>query len=515
MLTQTFDDDSDAPPAGSVAFPRTATEIMNGSHSGTGVSFREKSTLPATFSFQTESDTSGTITGNLDGTMHLQNSMGGGTVTKILEEAATQDDLSPGNGNASTTVGSPSPQKENTGTFFLTRIESEGKVGAGASVPFYMQQARDFQYIKRRFNLEERQGWNKNLHTIVRSHRYPLNKSKFDERVRRYGLLKTLSMPNLHHRGKMPTENTRRSLKEDDDFATRMKNMQPLPLEHRVGDILEALYPINDHKKRREMDKRRSTRRRGIRLAPEEDEEEDRNKGGPKRQTAMGVRRESKPKPKSRASLLSAGFTHRKIQEASQEPITLQEFRQRLLTKFGSIDAAFHILETSNDRSLTMKEWFLELRKHNLCAPGEARTLFNIFDADKSGFITFTEFYRAMERCSPVTNLDDMRRRMICLHGSVPKALKLLEAEFGSDKRFRLRKFAAVMEHYAGVETPEESKMVFDIVDVCDHGYITFDEFACGMASVSPYAILEELKDRVVDRFGCTQSSFQNSVNVF
>jgi len=227
------------------------------------------------------------------------------------------------------------------------------------------------------------------------------------------------------------------------------------------------------------------------------------------------------------ASFMKASTSTRRSQHAEEKKAKevqdnivkfgmLRSFRKTLLDVYPSVQEAFNeLIQLNNDATeLNMRE-FLNLitepkmlhgRQIQLMNPREARLVYELMDSDKDGRLTLDEFHIGIEAISPVTTMETMRKRLICLgYSSVMQAVMNMNGP-GEDltmKPLTYPEFCSALKNVWIVE-PQEHRSIWEAVrDPGDpSGLITLSELCAALAVVSPSLLLEEVHVRLMNTFG-------------
>merc|ERR1719326_2189790 len=76
---------------------------------------------------------------------------------------------------------------------------------------------------------------------------------------------------------------------------------------------------------------------------------------------------------------------------------------------------AFNCIDVDSNKQLSNKEWNLILFQAGLANYREARLLFEVMDANKDANLTMLEFHVGIESIAPVTSLETLRKRLLCV----------------------------------------------------------------------------------------------------
>jgi len=189
----------------------------------------------------------------------------------------------------------------------------------------------------------------------------------------------------------------------------------------------------------------------------------------------------------------------------------LLSFRQQILEKFTTMKNAFDAFAADNSGSqtkeLSRKEFHRFLSKHFAVLPREDYDrVFEFLDTNKNGMISLSEFHSKIEAASPVYSMEDLRRKWIALGFTSMKQVFNIMAENvkDSNKRMNLREFGALLTR-VGVQDEDEHESLFtSISDQRDPNgpSVSMDELTSAIAAVSPALVLEDLRDKLLKRYG-------------
>eukprot|EP00928_Gymnodinium_smaydae_P031686 TRINITY_DN23177_c0_g1_i1.p1 TRINITY_DN23177_c0_g1~~TRINITY_DN23177_c0_g1_i1.p1 ORF type:complete len:1057 (+),score=222.75 TRINITY_DN23177_c0_g1_i1:357-3527(+) len=187
-------------------------------------------------------------------------------------------------------------------------------------------------------------------------------------------------------------------------------------------------------------------------------------------------------------------------------PPPMCEFRRQLLYRFPSVKAAFDVFATDlPNHPCTRKEWRRILARHGFPWPV-------ILAGD--GFLTSDEFHVAVEAAAPLRTLEDLRRRLLASgFGSMLQAIAILDDNGVSmRKRMALKEFQEQLSRLR-ITDPGEVASVFGMVCTDDSSgryTISPGEVASALATVSPYLLLEDLRDRLVQKYKSVEKAFSD-----
>lgn len=183
----------------------------------------------------------------------------------------------------------------------------------------------------------------------------------------------------------------------------------------------------------------------------------------------------------------------------------MQDFRLKILDKYSTIGEAFDGLDCDMSKSLTSKEWNNTLYNAGLASYREARALFDLVDTDKSGTITMTEFYVALESVTPIRTMEDFRKRLLA--GGFSTMLSAIAAMDNngeiSDKRLSFQEFSHILSRVALTDDDENTSVFLQVRDSnSPDNTVSISELATALAVVSPCLLIEEIRERFIAKFG-------------
>jgi Ca2+-binding EF-hand superfamily protein len=198
-----------------------------------------------------------------------------------------------------------------------------------------------------------------------------------------------------------------------------------------------------------------------------------------------------------------------------QGTFSLRDFRDRLLQRYSSVSEAFNSVDVDSDRQLSLKEWVLVLKNSGLATYREARSLFELMDANKDGHLTMLEFHVGVESIAPVLSLESLRKRLLCLGcTSMTQALAMMNGP-GDDISSRPLSFLEFADALKRIYVPEpaEHRAIFEAARTepgprTPESRVSIADLACALSAVSPSLLLEELRCRLIKRFGCLRDAW-------
>eukprot|EP00927_Polykrikos_kofoidii_P077537 TRINITY_DN74474_c0_g1_i1.p1 TRINITY_DN74474_c0_g1~~TRINITY_DN74474_c0_g1_i1.p1 ORF type:complete len:951 (+),score=158.51 TRINITY_DN74474_c0_g1_i1:302-2854(+) len=196
----------------------------------------------------------------------------------------------------------------------------------------------------------------------------------------------------------------------------------------------------------------------------------------------------------------------------------LQKFRSKILEKFHTVKGAFELFAgecQGMNKELSRKQFSRFLGQH---FPGLSREdhgqMFDFLDTDKSGSISMNEFHTAIEATAPVKTIEDLRRKWIAL-GFQSMRYAIQAMGWTGDKntlpRLSFQDFGLALSR-VGIDDFEEHKAIFNAIhDPSDRtGTVSLEQLMAALAAVSPPLILEEIRDRLLRKFGCLTEAYES-----
>eukprot|EP00929_Paragymnodinium_shiwhaense_P014438 TRINITY_DN122343_c0_g1_i1.p1 TRINITY_DN122343_c0_g1~~TRINITY_DN122343_c0_g1_i1.p1 ORF type:complete len:960 (+),score=267.65 TRINITY_DN122343_c0_g1_i1:83-2962(+) len=189
----------------------------------------------------------------------------------------------------------------------------------------------------------------------------------------------------------------------------------------------------------------------------------------------------------------------------------LLAFRSKMLEKFQTVRSAFEQFATESEsgmtRELTRKQFsrFLSNYFPTLCV-ADQHAIFDFLDANKNGRISLDEFHTAVEASAPVRSIEDLRRKWIALGFTTMKqAIQVMAggASAVSERRMEQVEFGRALSR-VGIEDEDEHKAVFNAIrDLNDaRQSVSIEQLISALAAVSPAMLLEEMRDKLIKKFG-------------
>lgn len=203
-----------------------------------------------------------------------------------------------------------------------------------------------------------------------------------------------------------------------------------------------------------------------------------------------------------------------RIQVSDHHP--LQYFRTQLLDKFVTMEDAFETIFQrltvhQDDASyLELQEFYSRVQAHGLRAASQGRIIYELLDANKDGRLSLYELNVGVQCTAPVTCAYSLRRRLLCLgFPSMRTALSAMHSPCGlapedtTNCPLPFQSFSEALSR-AYILEPNEHRAIFDLVrDKNDpQGLCSLSELFCGLASVSPSLLFEDVRVLCQSKFG-------------
>ncbi|CAK9022261.1 unnamed protein product [Durusdinium trenchii] len=194
----------------------------------------------------------------------------------------------------------------------------------------------------------------------------------------------------------------------------------------------------------------------------------------------------------------------------------LVQFRQKILDKFSTMKSAFETYASEHGphgvtKELSKKEFQRFLVRHFAGLPKEEHgKIFEFLDQDKNGAVSLDEFHTAIEAAAPVKSLEDLRRKWVALgYSSMRQALLNMDLNKDPGRSFTLQEFGVLLSR-VGVEEEIEHQNIFAAIrdphSSCQT--VTLEMLAAAMSAISPSLLLEDLRDKILKRFGSLSNCF-------
>lgn len=230
--------------------------------------------------------------------------------------------------------------------------------------------------------------------------------------------------------------------------------------------------------------------------------------------------------------------------------LLLEDMHDRLVKRYGSVIAAYRVIDVNANVSLNYGEFAQYAAHHWKMTTHEAEKAFKLIDVDRSRGISPMEFVSALKLSEPTLFLEAIRRKVRQRFDSIREALgqegvladggspvhdgggkeggegrrrhgslggKVLDAplRFSSksigtqDPQKHLHSSDELQEVLAKVQlTEQDTRTLFELVDINHDGVLTALEFVRGMRLFAPSCVLEDLRlrclrshSRVADAF--------------
>lgn len=223
-------------------------------------------------------------------------------------------------------------------------------------------------------------------------------------------------------------------------------------------------------------------------------------------------------------SMSTTGFAPRQSPDGNQRTrsrlTSLIMLRKAILEKCRTVASAFEefaseLGKTSGSKELTRRQFARFCLKH-WSALGITKEvydqIFSFLDLNGDGIITLKEFQVALELAGPVSSLSELRRKWISMgFPSMRRAFTtMLQHGQTTGTRLTLAEFGAALSK-TGIEDAEEHRTIFQLLKNPGEGTtgtVSIDLLAAGMAAVSPFILLEALREKLQKRFGDLAAAF-------
>ncbi|CAE7232932.1 AP1M1 [Symbiodinium sp. CCMP2592] len=269
-----------------------------------------------------------------------------------------------------------------------------------------------------------------------------------------------------------------------------------LPREEMTASLLDEIYPRRPPSREKEEDARGKSQNQKLR-----------------KQTASNLPEQTGHISGERATLANGLAANKNLSQASRRLI---HFRQRILEKFSTMKSAFETFAQEHGphgttKELTKKEFSRFLFRHFNGLPKEEHIkIFEFLDHDKNGVVSLDEFHTAVEAAAPVKSLEDLRRKWIALgYTSMRQALLGMDLHKEPGRSFTLAEFGAHLAR-VGIEEEIEHQNIFGAIrdPHSSHQTVTLEMLAAAMSAISPSLLLEDLRDKILKKFGTLSNCF-------
>jgi len=277
---------------------------------------------------------------------------------------------------------------------------------------------------------------------------------------------------------------------QEQPIKSEPEKTAPLPYEEMTATLLDEIFP--------------------CRPPSREKEDETKLRSKVARKAASNL-----PEPTNHANDNGASFaTGNKVLPAGSR--RLVQFRQKILEKFSTMKSAFETYASEHgphgsSKELSKKEFTRFLVRQFAGLPKEEHgKIFEFLDHDKNGFVSLEEFHTAIEAAAPVKSLEDLRRKWVALgYPSMRQALLNMDLNKDPGRSFTVQEFGSLLSR-VGVEDEIEHQNLFSAIRD-PHSWnqtVTLEMLAAAMSAISPSLLLEDLRDKILKRFGSLSNCF-------
>lgn len=185
----------------------------------------------------------------------------------------------------------------------------------------------------------------------------------------------------------------------------------------------------------------------------------------------------------------------------------LHTVRNVMLEKFPCMQDAFNSIDLHQHGYLEKRDLCYAFERAQFCTLGEARVIFDLMNGDNDGVLmTPKKFHAGIEIIAPVTTVEGLRKRLICLgFQSMTQAIDVMNGgDMNSIQQpLSQQEFAKALRRVWVIESQEHLAVFNAVRDHADpKGCTSLDELACALAVVSPCLALEEFRRLVIKEYG-------------
>eukprot|EP00930_Biecheleria_cincta_P038195 TRINITY_DN26246_c0_g1_i1.p1 TRINITY_DN26246_c0_g1~~TRINITY_DN26246_c0_g1_i1.p1 ORF type:complete len:1102 (+),score=191.03 TRINITY_DN26246_c0_g1_i1:45-3350(+) len=188
----------------------------------------------------------------------------------------------------------------------------------------------------------------------------------------------------------------------------------------------------------------------------------------------------------------------------------MAEFRARLLEQFCTLKEAFDAFARElpvESRSISKRELAVVLAHHGFEWPTreERDVIFDELDFKGDGRMTLNDFRISLEASAPVRTIEDLRRRWLASgFGSMMQPILMMT--YGSvldlTRRLSFQDFAERLSRVYVTDSSEHLAVYSAICVDRKKKEVSVAELACAVAVVSPGLLMEDLRERLIRRYG-------------
>lgn len=205
------------------------------------------------------------------------------------------------------------------------------------------------------------------------------------------------------------------------------------------------------------------------------------------------------------SSASSSGVPRR--QKAFIPSIKLMQIRKQMIVSYQTVTYAFESFYALDVTDMSLRRFIRFIGRYFSSLSREVcEQLFEHLDTNKDGIVSMSEFHMAVEAVAPVKTIEGLRRRWIALgYASMRRALQAMQPadrDFAVGQRLGLQEFSQALTR-SGVTTSEEHQLIFSAVhDPSESSNtVTMEHLAAALSAVSPFRLLEDIRDRVTRRY--------------
>lgn len=213
-------------------------------------------------------------------------------------------------------------------------------------------------------------------------------------------------------------------------------------------------------------------------------------------------------------------------------PLLLEDVRERLLGKFGSLCDAFKALDLNDEGEITMERWVeFAVERIKLTAHAASKA-YRLIDIDGNQSVSRVEFLGALRLVEPGLFLEVLRKQVRQRWRSIQDAFiwhqvavdsydpavvlrersetdkqMLEQAQDGGEHFKSLDEFTFILSRVQMSE--RDTELLFSRIDIDGDGRLTTLEFVRGMRLFAPSCALEDLRLRALAKHGSVRRAFE------